>query len=708
LYRRIGERNRLAALIAEVESSIDDVRERARLCLERVRLRMQDGDAALVADDLIAIVDLDGTLVEAALLLAQVLEKTGRMDDLARLLANQLELAKERKDTASIVSLARRLGTLLEGKDTAGARDAYVAGLEWAPSDRALLRAVLALPEEEGDGGERAEVMENLLALETGEEAERLALTLAAARSEMWDEAAAERALEMGFRAHPTSEVLRTKLAAAYTEREAWEKLAELVVLEASGKADAKERAARLCEAARLYRTRLNNAAAAAGVLRKAREASPEDSTLLSVLVDTLAAAGDPTGALDEITRAVDACTNDEDAATLLAQRAKLRLDLAADDFAGALADSELAYARGGDAYLGELAALLQRAAEHAHDAEGAPAARPFELRLASVLPKTGDPAAARAILEGMLKENPQDRDALATLAWMDEEGERWEEAIETLKRLALVDTGTGLVATALRMADACEKLGRIGDAREALERARQEDPAHEALRARLERVYADMGAYHELAEMSLEDARAAADLPTKFANLVRAGAYFLQQGEPEEAITPLEEAKNLRPTDSECVLYLADAYTILERAADASELLTQAVQAHKGRRSRDLAALYHRLARIAQMNGDANGIVSNLATALDMDSQHGAVASELAVVAMHYGNLELAMRALRAITMMKATAPMSKAQAYLHLAEIAHHQGDKKKAVLMAKRAYDEDPSLEGARAMLDSLQHD
>src|SRR5262249_52662579 len=144
VYRRLGDRPKLAALIAQVEGSLEDVRERARLRLERVRLRMPEGNTEEVTRELTEIVELDATQVEAALLLAEVLEKNGKNEDLANLLAGQLDLAKDRKDTASIASLARRLGTLLEAKDVNEARAVYGAGLEWAPTDRGLLRALLA------------------------------------------------------------------------------------------------------------------------------------------------------------------------------------------------------------------------------------------------------------------------------------------------------------------------------------------------------------------------------------------------------------------------------------------------------------------------------------------------------------------------------------------------------------------------------------
>ena len=138
----------------------------------------------------------------------------------------------------------------------------------------------------------------------------------------------------------------------------------------------------------------------------------------------------------------------------------------------------------------------------------------------------------------------------------------------------------------------------------------------------------------------------------------------------------------------------------------DAEELLKKTIATFKGRRARELSALYHRLARISELSGDKTAELQNLTTALDMDAQNGAVASELAYLAMEIGALEVAQRALRQVTMLKATAPLPKALAYQFLGEIARQQGDTKRAMMLLKRAIDDDPTLQSARALLDALQ--
>ena len=84
---------------------------------------------------------------------------------------------------------------------------------------------------------------------------------------------------------------------------------------------------------------------------------------------------------------------------------------------------------------------------------------------------------------------------------------------------------------------------------------------------------------------------------------------------------------------------------------------------------------------------------------------QNGQVAYELADVATNMQQYEVALKALRAITLMKTPGPMSKAVAYLRQGQIAHYQGDVRKASLMAKKAQSEDPNLEEAAQFLAAL---
>jgi tetratricopeptide (TPR) repeat protein len=712
VYRHEGQTSKLAALLAAVVDHVEDRSLRARLRLERVRVMQELGlTDAEAASFLREIVDEDASQVQAALMLAAIHERAGARDELTDLLARQIDSAKDRNDAASIVSLSMRLGAILEGTDRGQARDVYYKGLEWEPKSRELLDGLIALLDQEGDAGERADLLERRIALEQGPAAEELALELWAARMQLGDETGADRALEIGYRAQPASSALRDRLESVFRRRSEWRKLAELCILDASVRSDAGERVTRLREAAAILRTQLRDArgaAAALGLARQAVETGRADSIDLDLLrdhVDMLFESGDFSATLLELSRVIDLlAVDDPNRPALFAARANVRS--ASGDESGALGDFEAAFTIDPGAYARSLALQLETAYISASSAGDASAARLLRLRLAQVLPSTGDVDEARAILADLLKQDPKDLAALRTLATLEWGLERWEAAGATLKRLVGLEEPEATVETALRLADACERAKRPGDARGALERARSAAPHDRGVRQRLERLYDQMGAFHELAEMVLEDARGSGDVADRFQRLLRAGALLLERaGDPAASIDPLAEARALRPLDPECAALLADAYTLSGRAQDAVAVLEPVIAPHKGRRAKELAPLHWRLARVARYFGNTADEVRSLGQAFDCDAQNGQVCADVALRAMEVDQLELASRALRAITLLRTPGPMSKALAYQYMGEIARRQGDPKRAMMLLHRALTEDPSLETARVLVDAI---
>jgi tetratricopeptide (TPR) repeat protein len=233
--------------------------------------------------------------------------------------------------------------------------------------------------------------------------------------------------------------------------------------------------------------------------------------------------------------------------------------------------------------------------------------------------------------------------------------------------------------------------------------------PSNEELTARLVVVYEATGAYRELAQLHLEEARGARDVAGRFTHLLRAGGLLVEHGsDPSAALVPLREANALRPGDFECTARLAEGLAAVGKTQEAAELLTALLAPQRGRRSRELALVHLAFAHVARAAGDAAASLTSLTSALDMDPQNGTVASELALVAREAGQLELAQRALRAVTMLKAPAPLSRGLAYQYLGEIAQKQGDTKRALMLLKRAVDDDPSLSSAKALLSQLKPD
>lgn len=707
VYRRLSSWQKLVDLFAQVTDYVDEPAERARIRLERVRvltehLSLHDDDALPLLRD---IVDEDPRQVDAAWMLAAIYERTGAHDALADLLSRQLDAAKDREDAPTIASLALRLGGLLVATDRMQARNVYYAGLDWEPKSEALLDALTDLLSSEDDATERADLLERRLGLLQGPPAGTSALELAALRRDLGDEAGAERALELGHRGHPVAS-LRDPLERAFEERGDWKRLADLWVVDAQARGNVDERVAQLRRAAELRRERLGDTRGTLDALRLALESAPDDMGLLDEIVAASLASGDTDGAYELLTSSIARAEDDVTRGLLLARRAEARSQRGDD--AGALEDAEAAFATDRGVHAPALIDRVTRERDRATHEGDTARERTLRLRLAQILPYAGQVDEARATLSELLRGDPKDRAALRTLASLETALERWDGASAALRRLvALEEEPQIVVETALRLADVSERAGRPGDARAVLERARKLAPQDVTVRERLQRVYEQTGSWHELAALSLDDARQSGDVAERFDALVHAGVVLLEQaGDPTAAMVPLEEARSLRPTDAAGIGPLADAYTLSGRPQDAVVLIEPVLALHKGKRAREVAPLYVRLARAARYAGDAAGELRALSLALDCDAQSGAVCADVALRALELENDEMANRALRSITLLKAPGPMSKALAYQYMGELAGKQGDPRRALMLLKRAVAEDASLDGARALIDSIE--
>jgi tetratricopeptide (TPR) repeat protein len=599
--------------------------------------------------------------------------------------------------------LSLRLGGLLAPKRRDEAMDVYRASLDVSPRDIGLLQALLALYRDGDDQAERADLLERVAAESEPAEATRLALQLSDAREALGDEAGVERALALAFRASPHDDAVRGRLERWYAAREDWPKLRELILYVADAETDAAAAVARYRQGAAIAESQLGDSRLAASDLRRARERDASDLGLVRELAMQLEAAGDHDAAIAEVTTAIESLDDPRRRAELLRSRAELYARHESD--ADAVADLELALSLGDSSAAPDLAAALEHWLSRAYSRGDQAAERAATLRLAEVLKLAGDVARARELLASWTERAPNDQEALHALADLDEAAGAWDAVAYTCGRLLHVEQGEAAIATVLRLADACERAGRTEEARPALEHVAYQHPESPELRARLRKLYEQIGARRELADVILREANESSDPAAKLERYKQAGALLLAAGDAAAAAPALEAALAIRPGDHETTVNLTDAYVATARLEQATALVDAAIAAHKGRRSRDLAVLQHRMARIAFAAGDRNVELAWLNVALDADMQNGAVASELAEVATTLGQLDVALKALRAVTMMKAPGPMTKAQAYLRQAMIAHHQGDARKAVVLARKAQSEDPHLADAKQFLASL---
>ena len=395
--------------------------------------------------------------------------------------------------------------------------------------------------------------------------------------------------------------------------------------------------------------------------------------------------------------------------ARLLILRARLILQVSGATipvFESAIADIDQAMALTEGGFEAELAGVLDAERVLAGELDDADVERTATMRLAQLLPKVGDQRRGLVLLVGWVKRKPNDADAVRGLGQFAANAEKWSAAAKAFSRLVEITEGADQIDAVVRLAEACERAGTPMDDLPALEQSYARSPGDEMLRARLRRMYESAGAYAELAAIMIAEAEQATDDTARFERLQEAGDLSLRVpgGEPT-AIDAFRKALAIRSDDHRIVIKLADSLSSSGEIEEAATLLDRNIDAFGKRRSPELAELQHAMARIGRLAGDWEAVFAWLDAAVQTDRQNGAAASELAIVAMERGELDIAIKALQAITLLKGDAPMSKAEAYLRQGIVAEKKGDPKKAIFLAKRALTQEPDYADAKAFLEKL---
>ncbi len=702
VHRRRGAEDRLTDLVNQiVDASLDPATRNVARMQRALFLLAEEGREPDAADALRAILEEDPEHKAAGGMLADLFERTGYDEDLVDLLSRQLDIARDNQDLEQIRDVALKLGGILEKVRREDAMDVYRRALDWLPEDRRLAQALLALLGPEDDPRERIEVLERLLATETGAGAAKLSLELAAEWERLDEPDGMQRALELGYRGCPEDDAIRERLEAWYRERDLWEPLARFMRSEATRIADPRGSLPLFRDAAALYRDTLGDPRAVATTLAEARDIAPDDIQLLAELLEARGAAGETELALAEVGEALESGAGGRDGrVTLLRTRASILT--ARDDTDAAIADLEEAYQLAGPDVGSDLVeALRERRVEAARTGD-MDTERGASLRLVAVLGELGATEEARDILAGWVERAPTDVEALRTLRDVDGAIGRFEDLALTLERLVAVESDDEQIDSALRLADAWTRAGDPGRARPGLEHVARVQSHSVVIRDRLRELYEAAGAHHELGQLLLVDADATSSSDERYELLRRAGDMFLRAGDPGAAVGPLEAAVQIRPEDHPALVLLVDCYIAAERYPEAGQLLEQAIAGHTRRRSPELAELQQRMARLAAAAGDPGLQLQWLNAAMDSDKSNGHIAAELAQLAMQLGNHDTALNALRVVTLNKTDGPMSRAMAFLLQARIAHERGEERRALLWARKARSEDPALTEAEEFL------
>ncbi len=694
VVRRMGDRDRLEKTLRSTVENVFDVALRCGLRIELATLLRETDRRDEAIDLLHAVLVDDPDHAHAAGELAGLLEESGRTDELVALLGGQLEACQMRSDPLAGVQFARRLAEVQAASNRDEALRVYRDTLAWIPEDGLIMRGLLDLLDADLDAAERADVIEKLLDSQGADDPLSLALDLVDARARMQDVEGLERALEAAYRIEPgESRVLMQ-----------YQRLAEQLEQEARASSGGDEAVEKLFRAAAIQAERLDDPASAGQLLVAAQNLRPGDLSILQQLVQAMLQSGQPQAAIDRVSDAIERWDGGDPGR---AQLHRMRADIWASsgEHESAVHDLEQACRIEGQGSLPELLDALTRARDAAAERSDFDAERGATLRIVALLNEMGQPDQAREALSRWVSTAPDDPEALRMLVAMDRAAGRWQDVAASCERLVDIDTGPSRSEAALLHAEACEQLGRPDHARESLQRVFQDDNTNEGVRVRLRALYEQSGEYRELSNLLLVDATQAQDQNARFELLREAGRLRLANfEEAASAIGPLSEALEIQPNDLEVTLLLADAYISAGLIQEVVQLLQAGIDRQGGRRSRELAALQHRMARAAA-SSDRNTEMQWLLAAFESYPQGTDVASELADLATELGEYEVALKALRALATAKTQGPVTRPMAFLKQAQIARIQGDDRKASFLAKKAISMDPDFAEARDFLEQI---
>lgn len=703
IYRKLGDVERLDRLVDETLDGLADMQERNALRLLLVEAMLPHAEHRPRAREMLDAIRMeDPGHEEATGLLVSLLEQSDDHAGLMDLLRELLLDAQGRQDAEGIASAALRLGQRLHAEDPAEAAMVYRGALDSAPRDPRLLHALLPYLDDEDSVGERAEILERLVELEQPDAAAELALRLSDLRTSQDDEQGALDALVRGYGRNPTHPALRQRLEGAYEVRGDFEGLAQLLQDAAANEEDIGTKTTLLRQVATIQRDRLGNAEAALASLDQARVMAPDDAELAAELVAALAEAGRSEQAAQLLGEQLEyAGEDDSRRLPLLVQRGSLREQ--AGDLDGAIEDFEQAAAV--DATVApRLADTIEQRRQVAAQAGDAEAERALTLRWVALAREAGRDDEARERIAEWSERERKDTEALQILRQLDTAAERWEAVSKTCARLVAIETGEAQAEAAVALAQASTAYGQPERAKAGLEHARRKQPDHPAIAETLASVYEAIGAWGELARLVTQQAEQAEDPDNKLELLRRACQLHIEAAETELALPLIHQVVQLAPDDLMSTVLLIDTHMAMGQLDEADEALGRAIESTGGRRSPELAALIHRKARICGARGNHAEQLELMQQAFSTDKNNGQVAAELAELAEALEEYDVAVKVLRTITVLD-DCPISRVEAFVRQARIAHRRGDRQRAVLWARKARQEAPDSEDVLAFLAEL---
>jgi tetratricopeptide (TPR) repeat protein len=369
-----------------------------------------------------------------------------------------------------------------------------------------------------------------------------------------------------------------------------------------------------------------------------------------------------------------------------------------------------------------ELADLLNKQISLAHDAGEQDKELSYRVRAAELYEsRLNDPEKAIEGYLGVLATDSGFRPALEALARLYEQQDQPESAAKMTEKL-LDGAGDQLATLALKARDLFVAVDDGEAASRVLENVLSEGSGVASadvgrLRESLRGLYRDRQAWDKLAELVRVEAEEASDEDERVVLYRRAAEiHSTQRDDHGAAAELLEKASALRPDDRDLLLSLCNEYTASGRGKKTIEALLRVVESYGGRRSKELADIHQRIAAAHLAEGDHNAALEELGAARKMDPGSVGTLFELGTLSLRMvesgegdkgEHIKRAGDSFRSLLLQRLDddSPVTKADVFYHLAQVAQAEGDGKKAKQMAERALSNDKGHEKSKELLAQL---
>ena len=672
VYRLLGDTECVLALLLTWTRKYEGTNESFLLEIESAKLMLEFPERrAEGIEALLTAWSRDKTRDDVADALSVALSAEGRFEEQCGLLTERIAKVERARKPEHANGLRLELGKLCErlGKlnDAANAYES-VAAATGSQKRLALEALSRVLGELQSDPERLCRILESLLEISEGRSAAETALRLAQELSRVGagsastpDYLAIERALGQGFAQDPTFDTLRESFVRHYRERGQFSQ--------------------------------------ARNILELALARLPRNRKLALELADLSEAAADEGGALEALESALTCLPEDAEL-----NRRRWQLLIRAGRQEEALAALEREHVRGTVSSL-ELATLI-RELEMAQDSR---ALRFREIELLLSAKAEGD---ARERLAEWLRKHDDDVDGFRELARLAVKARSWQEAAQALSRLVQIDKPEGMVAAALDLAIACDKLSEPARAIPSLEQAKRSVAEHAELEQRLLKSYEATEMHDRIAALYVEQSERPKAAMQRASLLEQAANHFLLANLPSQALVNLDAALALDPERLSLVVAKLHALREMSERERAIELVLEHLTGNRHSRNKERYRLFEELGNLHLEQDDLVEAFEAFAQAHKLDRAQprialmlGLVAADLDDAATASGALRAAVAAVRPHDNNLLLTPGERAAAYAELSRLQFLRGSQSTARQFFDKAVEEDPNhhavINLARAM-------